>query len=129
MIFHQGESDNNQGDWPMRVKTVVDRLRSDLNVPNAPFVAGELWYQGCCAAHNTLVNQLPSVITKAAVPRLMVSLVYPRATTPSGPITSICRPNARSVDVTPRQCFRCFSPNSFLSGPPSVARSIIGGRR
>jgi len=67
MIFHQGESDNNQGDWPMRVKTVVDRLRSDLNVPNAPFVAGELWYQGCCAAHNTLVNQLPSVITKAAV--------------------------------------------------------------
>jgi hypothetical protein len=67
MIFHQGESDSNQRDWPTRVKTVVDRLRSDLAVPSAPFVAGELWYQGCCAAHNALVNQLPSVITNAAV--------------------------------------------------------------
>src|SRR5262249_8576838 len=32
MIFHQGESDTGQASWPMRVKTVVDRLRSDLKI-------------------------------------------------------------------------------------------------
>jgi len=69
MIFHQGESDagGNTSTWPMRVKTVVDRLRSDLNVPNAPFVAGELLPSGCCGNFNTVINQLPNVITKAAV--------------------------------------------------------------
>ena len=69
MIFHQGETDSGQGTWPMRVKTVVDRLRSDLGAPDAPFVAGELLYSpaGCCGGHNTLVNQLPNMIANAAV--------------------------------------------------------------
>jgi carbohydrate esterase-like sialic acid-specific acetylesterase len=69
MIFHQGETDNNQGTWPARVKTVVDRLRSDLGTGEVPFVAGELLIGGCCTAHNTLINQLPSVITNTSVAR------------------------------------------------------------
>jgi hypothetical protein len=69
MIFHQGESDNGQPSWPMRVKTVVDRLRSDLEIREVPFVAGELLYTpaGCCGGHNRLVNQLPNAISNTAV--------------------------------------------------------------
>jgi hypothetical protein len=67
IIFHQGENDSGQGSWPGRVKTVVDRLRSDLQIGDVPFVAGELVYSGCCANHNALVNQLPNVITNAFV--------------------------------------------------------------
>lgn len=69
MIFHQGETDDGQATWPNRVKTVVDRLRSDLGIGTVPFVAGELLYSppGCCGDHNTYVNQLPSIITNAAV--------------------------------------------------------------
>jgi hypothetical protein len=69
MIFHQGESDNGQASWPMRVKTVVDRLRSDLGIGAVPFVVGELLYtpSGCCGSHNRLVNELPELISNTAV--------------------------------------------------------------
>jgi hypothetical protein len=69
MIFHQGETDSGQNTWPNRVKTVVDRLRSDLGIGTVPFVAGELMYSptGCCGGHNTYVNQLATLITNAAV--------------------------------------------------------------
>jgi hypothetical protein len=68
MIFHQGESDNGQASWPMRVKT-VDRLRSDLDIGEVPFVAGELLYSppGCCGGHNVLVNQLPKLVSNTLV--------------------------------------------------------------
>jgi hypothetical protein len=32
-----------------------------------PFLAGELMYSGCCAAHNPLVRQLPNEISNALV--------------------------------------------------------------
>jgi hypothetical protein len=72
MIFHQGETDTGQGDWPTRVKNSVDRLRADLGIGEVPFVAGELLYNpaGCCGnGHNPLINQLPTVISNAAVVR------------------------------------------------------------
>lgn len=69
MIFHQGETDTNQMTWPTRVKTVVDRLRSDLGIGEVPFVAGELLIGGCCQVHNTLINQLPTIISNASVAR------------------------------------------------------------
>jgi hypothetical protein len=69
IIFHQGETDNNQSNWPGRVKTVVDQLRSDLAIGEVPFVAGELLYGGCCQAHNVFINQLPSTISNAFVAR------------------------------------------------------------
>jgi hypothetical protein len=69
MIFHQGESDagGNTATWPGRVKNVVDRLRADLNVPNAAFVAGELLPSGCCGGMNSVIDGLPNTISRAAV--------------------------------------------------------------
>ena len=70
MIFHQGESDSGRPDeatWPTRVKTVVDRLRSDLGLGNVPFVAGELPEGGCCGGFNRIIAQLPSTIPGARV--------------------------------------------------------------
>jgi hypothetical protein len=69
MIFHQGETDSGQDTWPNRVKTVVDRLRSDLGTGAVPFIAGELLIGGCCTGHNQFVNMLPNVITNAFVAR------------------------------------------------------------
>lgn len=67
IIFHQGESDTGQSAWVGKVKGIVENLRADLNLGNVPFLAGELYYNGCCSSHNPLVNQLPSQITNAFV--------------------------------------------------------------
>lgn len=66
-IFHQGETDSGQQSWPGRVKTVVDRLRSDLGIGEVPFVAGELPETGCCGGHNNIVAQLTGTIDNAYV--------------------------------------------------------------
>ena len=65
VLFHQGESDNGSPQWVGKVQGMVNDLRADLGIGNVPFLAGELLYSGCCAGHNTLVNQLPSQITNA----------------------------------------------------------------
>jgi hypothetical protein len=67
ILFHQGESDNGSSAWVDKVKGMVTDLRTDLGLDNAPFLAGELLYTGCCSAHNPLVNQLPGQITNAFV--------------------------------------------------------------
>jgi hypothetical protein len=68
MIFHQGETDNNQMDWPARVKTAVDALRADLGTGDVPFVVGELMPGGDFAAHNTnRISQLPGMITNTFI--------------------------------------------------------------
>jgi hypothetical protein len=67
ILFHQGESNNGDTSWPGKVRTLVQDLKNDLNLGNIPFLAGELLYSGSCAGHNTLVNQLPSVITNCYV--------------------------------------------------------------
>jgi carbohydrate esterase-like sialic acid-specific acetylesterase len=71
-IFHQGESDcgspQSRQSWPGRVRNVVDALRSDLGIGDAPFVAGEIIYQFDCAGDmNPVIGSLPNVITNAAV--------------------------------------------------------------
>jgi hypothetical protein len=65
ILFHQGESDNENPQWVGKVKQIVTDLRVDLGLGDVPFIAGELLYGGCCARHNTLVNQLPSQIPNA----------------------------------------------------------------
>lgn len=67
IIFHQGESNSGDPSWPNKVKTLVEDLRTDLNLGEVPFIAGELLYSGGCAGHNTLVNQLPSIISNCYV--------------------------------------------------------------
>jgi len=67
IIFHQGESNTGDPAWPGRVNQLVTDLRKDLGIGNVPFIAGELPYPACCASHNTLNRQLPSVISNAHV--------------------------------------------------------------
>ncbi len=71
MLFHQGETDSGNPNWPNNVKTTVDRLRADLGVGEVPFVAGELLPTpiGCCGGHNQRVNELPGIITNTAIVR------------------------------------------------------------
>ncbi len=62
IIFHQGENNSGEADWPSKVNTYVTALRNDLNLDPAevPFIAGELPYTGCCAsAHNPRVHEIP----------------------------------------------------------------------
>jgi hypothetical protein len=72
IIFHQGESDSgnpNRDQWVGKLQQIVRDLRTDLNLGNVPFLAGELLYNargGCCGdSLNPLVNSLPSMIDNA----------------------------------------------------------------
>jgi hypothetical protein len=67
ILFHQGESNNGDSSWPGKVNTLITDLRNDLGIGNVPFLAGELLYSGSCAGHNTLVNQLPNVVSNCYV--------------------------------------------------------------
>lgn len=67
ILFHQGESNCGDPEWPGKVKTLVSDLRADLGLGDVPFLAGELLYSGSCARHNSLVNQLPGLIPNAHV--------------------------------------------------------------
>lgn len=68
ILFHQGESDTGSPQWVGKVKTLVSDLRADLNLGDAPFVAGELLYSGCCRKrHNPLLAQLPQEIHNTRV--------------------------------------------------------------
>lgn len=67
ILFHQGESNNGDPSWPGKVNTLVENLKKDLNLGDIPFIAGELLYTGGCAGHNTLVNQLPSIVKNCYV--------------------------------------------------------------
>lgn len=60
ILFHQGESDCGQSIWIVKVAELIEQLRADLQLDHSvPFVAGELFRDGCCAGHNSLINQLP----------------------------------------------------------------------
>jgi hypothetical protein len=63
ILFHQGEADTIDVDWTRHVSTLVVALRTELGIPNAPFLAGELAYQGNGASLNILVRNLPAAIS------------------------------------------------------------------
>ena len=60
IIFHQGETDEGDGDWPGKVKKVYDRLVKDIGLDeNIPFFAGEVPYQGSSKGTNNNIRKLP----------------------------------------------------------------------
>ncbi|HKO47764.1 MAG TPA: sialate O-acetylesterase [Polyangiaceae bacterium] len=63
ILFHQGESDREQAAWVDKVKGLVKDLRTDLGIGDVPFLAGELYYNGCCKAHNPLIKQVTDSVT------------------------------------------------------------------
>ena len=61
IIFHQGETDSDNKDWPNKVKKVYDRLVKDAGLDeNIPFFAGEVPYGGSANGANNNIRQLPS---------------------------------------------------------------------
>lgn len=72
ILLHQGESNTNDKDWPLKVKGVYDNLLNDLGLSaaNVPLLAGEVVHadqNGVCASMNTIIDSLPQVIPTAHV--------------------------------------------------------------
>ena len=60
LIFHQGETDEGDADWPSKVKKLYDRLVKDIGLDeNIPFFAGEVPYQGSSKGTNNNIRKLP----------------------------------------------------------------------
>lgn len=72
ILFHQGESNTGDPEWPLKVKKVYDSILSDLNLkPNSlPLLVGELVSEGqggACASMNPVIQKLPETISSAHV--------------------------------------------------------------
>ncbi len=70
ILLHQGCTDNNQQDWPQRVKIVYDRMLNELNLKaeDCPLLVGELMTQedgGCCYHHNAIISHIKETIPTA----------------------------------------------------------------
>ena len=60
IIFHQGETDEGDSDWPNKVKRLYDRLVRDIGLDDGiPFFAGEVPYQGSSKGTNNNIRKLP----------------------------------------------------------------------
>jgi hypothetical protein len=72
ILLHQGESNNNDADWPEKVAKVYGNLLADLNLAATavPLLAGETVnadQQGATASMNTIIAELPKTIPTAHV--------------------------------------------------------------
>jgi len=72
ILLHQGESNNNDKEWPRKVKTIYENLLNDLNLKaeETPLLAGELVnadQNGACASMNQIIDDLPKTIPSAHV--------------------------------------------------------------
>jgi alpha-L-fucosidase 2 len=72
ILLHQGESNNNDKQWPAKVKGIYDNLLQDLNLKaeSTPLLAGELVHadqKGACASHNAIIATLPKTIPNSHV--------------------------------------------------------------
>ena len=72
VLLHQGESNSGETEWPQKVKTVYERLLSDLNLnaEDVPLFVGEVVSasaNGSCAGHNTIIAKVPDVIPTAHI--------------------------------------------------------------
>lgn len=70
ILWHQGESDNDSVHaalYLQKLKTLIDRLRTDLGQPDLPFVAGEIGYFLKENFINPVLNQLPQRVPNTAV--------------------------------------------------------------
>ena len=72
VLLHQGESNNNDKEWPNKVKAIYESLLKDLdlNAADVPLLAGELVgadQNGACASMNKIIAELPKTIPTAHV--------------------------------------------------------------
>ena len=60
IIFHQGETDAGDGNWPSAVKKVYDNIIKDLGLgSDIPFLAGEVLRSGVSKGANNNIAKLP----------------------------------------------------------------------
>jgi len=72
ILLHQGESNNNDKEWPNKVKGIYENLLKDLNLKaeDTPLLAGELVnadQKGACASMNKIIDDLPKIIPTAHI--------------------------------------------------------------
>jgi alpha-L-fucosidase 2 len=72
ILLHQGESNNNDKEWPGKVKSIYENLLNDLHLKagEVPLLAGELVnadQKGTCASMNKIIDELPATIPTAHV--------------------------------------------------------------
>jgi len=72
ILLHQGESNNMQSDWPLKVKKIYSDMLEDLSIaPNSiPLLAGEMLQQdkgGICWGMNSIIATLPYYIPNSNV--------------------------------------------------------------
>lgn len=70
ILWHQGESDNDSARatvYLQKLKVLVNRLRTDLQNPRLPFVAGEIGYFNKTNIINAVIDQLPGEVKYTAV--------------------------------------------------------------
>jgi hypothetical protein len=72
ILFHQGESNTGDKEWPNKVKSVYDNLIKDLDLKpeSVPLLAGEVVgadQKGACASMNTIIAELPKTIPNSYV--------------------------------------------------------------
>ncbi len=72
ILLHQGETNQDDENWPTYVKTVYQNILKDLSLEakNVPLLAGEVVHEeqkGICASMNTIINKLPETIPTAHV--------------------------------------------------------------
>lgn len=70
ILLHQGESNNNDKEWPIKVKGIYESLLKDLNLKaeHVPLLAGGLVpadQNGACASMNKIIAELPDTIPTA----------------------------------------------------------------
>ncbi|WP_209330353.1 sialate O-acetylesterase [Lunatimonas salinarum] len=69
VIWHQGESDLSKLDtYLVSLQTLITQIRTDLELPELPFVAGEIAEdQAGREAFNQLIRRLPNLVSRTGV--------------------------------------------------------------
>jgi len=72
ILLHQGESNTNDKEWPVKVKSIYDNLIKDLDLKpeSVPLLAGELVNAdqgGACASMNSIIAELPKTLPNSYV--------------------------------------------------------------
>lgn len=67
VLWHQGESDAGNANYPEQLATFVAQLRKDLGAPNVPFIVGELGPYLNATMFNTNLKKIPSLIPNSGV--------------------------------------------------------------
>ncbi|WP_343330772.1 sialate O-acetylesterase [Polaribacter staleyi] len=72
ILLHQGETNQDDANWPLYVKTIYNNILSDLSLTaeEVPLIAGEVANEaqkGVCASMNKIIDKLPETIPTAYV--------------------------------------------------------------